>query len=274
MKKILLATSLSIVLMASCAGPDKKQENIADNAAKEVNTVQANEEQTIVENSEECVNDVVIIEETHHVDPAVPDSHFCEISLQMDMPAGNNDAATQKICRAITKGALNRENDSFPEACRLYCDSVVNNYMCSTDADYVPNYTRWYSVWGYGSFGKDSIYNYVIDETLSHSDAGRAAVFSGVSNIFHFNPETGEETGLNDMLKENYKNELVSILETMLLKEMDFDESLYRNNGYFPIDKHYLINENHITFVFVYYYMGHNTIEINLPYERIKHLMK
>ena len=106
---------------------------------------------------------------------------------------------------------------------------------------------------------------------------------SSYYTVLNFNPETGEEIVLSDLLKEEYEEPLINILINNLAKQLQVDNiDGIKEKGYLNLDTDMFVSNNFILdkeqIIFIYnkyeiapYALG--DIMINVTYNELKKLL-
>lgn len=221
------------------------------------------------------------------------DSPELKIDISLTLVDTGNEEANDNINRTIAwllfESPVREETrTSVKDACLSFAENKKKEYL-----ELLPDYlnikdTDMPAVWFYNYYiingeaerGYKGCINYIIN--MEEFTGG--AHPSSLCSALNFNPDNGEEIVLEDILKDNFEEPLIAILEKNLAKQLEVDDvEGIKEKGYMYADADMFISNNFILekeqIVFIYnrydiapYSMG--DIMINVSYDEIKDLMK
>ena len=229
----------------------------------------------------------IYIDERHRVDTTYLNSPTTKLCIAIELPKAKNDTATEKIDRYIAKQLLNRENASLMDASIHVRDSIVSGI----DFEYyysegilkgswlvVNSCNEEYRYKGWCFSENDSIYRYATHVYAQNDGSGYCCgVWADRYEVYNFNSKTGELIELEDIFKEGFRKELTKVAENILLDKIDGNKKIYSKEDADKLLEQFVIEDSclKIIYSYSYRYLGHpNNILIEIPYEKIKHLMK
>lgn len=229
----------------------------------------------------------IYIDERHRVDTTYLNSPTQKLCIAIELPKAKNDTATEKIDRYIAKQLLNRENASLMDASIHVRDSIVSGI----DFEYyysegilkgswlvVNSFNEEYRYKGWCFSENDSIYRYATHVYAQNDGSGYCCgVWGDRYEVYNFNSKTGELIELEDIFKEGFRKELTKVAENILLDKIDGDKKIYSKEDADKLLDQFVIEDSclKIIYSYSYRYFGHpNNILIEIPYEKIKHLLR
>ena len=210
------------------------------------------------------------------------------LDISLPLVKTGNTTADENINRTISYTLFESNEASVEKACSEFAETRQKEYM-----EFLPDYLNgkegempmiWlnnsYNISGEAEIGYNDYINYII---LWDEFTGGAHPNSYYT-VLNFNPATGEEVVLQDILKENYEEPLIALLVSTLAADLNVDNyEDIKSNGYlYPnadmyISNNYILEKEQIVFIYnkydiAPYAMG--DIIINISYEKLKDLLK
>lgn len=199
-----------------------------------------------------------------------------------------DSTATDNINQAIAYTLFESADKSIEKACENFIAQRKKEYL-----ELLPEYINskdndMPAVWFYNYYIADSEvkrgYRDYINYTIMWEEFTGGAHPSSYYTVLNFNPETGEEIVLDDILKENYEEPLTDILINNLAKQLQVENIegikekgyLYQDNGMF-ISNNFILDNEKIVFIYNRYEIAPyalGDIMIDVTYEELKDLLK
>jgi hypothetical protein len=200
----------------------------------------------------------------------------------------DNSTATNNINQAIAYTLFESRNNSLQKACEEFVAQRKKEYF-ELQPEYINSKENGLpAVWFYNYYLVNSEvergYKGYINYTIMWEEFTGGAHPSSYYTVLNFNPETGEEVVLSDILKEDYEEPLTDILISNLAKQLQVEDiDGIREKGYLYLDTDMFVSNNFILdkeqIVFIYnkyeiapYAFG--DIMINVTYNELKDLLK
>ena len=280
MKKCGILASV-LILLAACTGKKNIEENNpADQKAKETVTASA----SLKESPQPAT---ITISDSIPLDPGDSKSPALRVDLSIEPLVLNNIAATEKALNEISYTLTGKETGSLEAACRMYVDNLTQEYKRNLP-DYINTrgaeeshywLNHYYSVTGKHSSGYKGYTTYM----LSFEEYTGGAHGYNYNISLSFDPESGKDIALGDVIMENSEDKLIELLQEALtghFKVKDREELV--KNGYIfdkPlfISKNIVFGEKSLKFIYNPYEIAcyaSGEIILEVEYEKLKDIMK
>lgn len=225
--------------------------------------------------------------EIYKLDKNASESPTLEFDFSLSLIETDDSIATANINRVIAYTLFESNKSSIEEACRDFMEHRKIEYK-----ELLPIYNEsheegdetWFSSYYIGNSevkeGYKGLLNYI---TMWEAYSGGAHPISYYT-VLNFNPETGEEIVLDEILKEGYEEALTNLLIVNLAKQLQVEgiEGI-REKGYLYFDNEMFISNNFIlgkekiSFIYNVYEIApyaFGEIVIDITYEELKDLLK
>ena len=226
--------------------------------------------------------------ETYKLSEHASESPTLKFDFSLSLIEVGDSTATDNINQAIAYTLFESADKSIEKACEDFIAlrkkeylELLPEYINSKDND-MP------AVWFYNYYIADSEvkrgYRDYINYTIMWEEFTGGAHPNSYYAVLNFNPETGEEIVLGNILKEDYDEPLTEILINNLAKQLQVEDiEGIKEKGYLYQDYEMFISNNFILdnekIVFIYnkyeiapYAVG--DIMIDVTYEELKDLLK
>ena len=226
--------------------------------------------------------------ETYALSEHASESPTLKFDFSLSLIEVGNKTATDNINQAIAYTLFESASNSIKDACNYFIEQRKKEYR-----ELLPEYINskendMPAVWFYNYYIADSEveegYKDYVNYIILWEEFTGGAHPSSYYTVLNFNPETGEEIVLSDILKEDYEVQLTDILINNLARQLQVkDIEGIREKGYLYQDSEMFISNNFILdnekIVFIYnkyeiapYALG--DIMIDVTYDEIKYLLK
>lgn len=212
------------------------------------------------------------------------------LTIDISLPVINtgNSLTDENINRTIAYTLFESQTTSIEKACNEFVETRKNEYM-----EFLPDYLNdkdnkmpmiWlnnsYNISGETRTGYKEYINYII---LWDEFTGGAHPNSYYT-VLNFNPKTGEEVVLQDILKDNYEEPLTELLISTLAADLEVEnyEGIKEKGYLYPnadmyISNNYILEKEQIVFIYNKYDIAPyavGDITISISYDKIKDLLK
>ena len=263
-----LIYSIAIVIFACCNNGTKKSNTVADR--------------------DNITTTPFEYHETYELSEHASESPTLKFDFSLSFIEATDSTVSNNINRAIAYTLFESASNSIKEACDFFIAQRKKEYK-----ELLPEYINskendMPAVWFYNYYIANSEvqkgYKGYINYTIMWEEFTGGAHPSSYYTVLNFNPKTGEEVVLGDILKENYEIELTDILVNNLAKQLQVEDiEGIREKGYLYQDSEMFVSNNFILdndkIVFIYnkyeiapYALG--DIMINVTYDELKDLLK
>lgn len=216
------------------------------------------------------------------------DSPTLTFNFSLSRIETGNKNATDNINQAIAYTLFESDKNSIEEACKEFVAQRKKEY-----AEFLPEYLNCKKngtpvVWFYNYYTANSEveigYKGYLNYTIMWEEFTGGAHPSSTYTVLNFNPETGEEIVLSDILKDNYEEPLTGILLKNLAEQLQVDGIagikekgyLYQDSGMF-ISNNFILDKEQIVFIYNRYEIAPyalGDIMINVTYKELEELIK
>ncbi|MBO7231248.1 MAG: DUF3298 domain-containing protein [Bacteroidaceae bacterium] len=264
----ILFYSLAIILFACCGNNAKKdKETVSD-------------------------NDITITpfeyHETFKLNENAIESPTLEFDMSLSLIESCDPVVSENINQAIAYTLFEIHDKSVKDACEKFVELRKREYM-ELQPEFIDiKNNDMPAVWFYNYYIANSEvergYNGVLNYIIMWEEFTGGAHPNSYYTVLNFNPGTGEEIILSDILKENYEEPLTDMLINNLAKQLEVTNvDGIKEKGYLYQDTEMFISNNFILdndkIVFIYnkyeiapYALGDIMIEVT--YNELKDLMK
>ena len=264
----ILFYSFAIIIFTCCGNGNKKSNTVADRDNLAITPFEYHE--------------------TYELSEHASESPTLKFDFSLSLIEAEDSAVTNNMNHAIAYTLFESESNSIEEACDHFIAQRKNEYK-----ELLPEYINskendMPAVWFYNYYIANSEvekgYKGYINYTIMWEEFTGGAHPSSYYTVLNFNPKTGEEVVLGDILKENYETALTDILINNLAKQLQVENiEGIREKGYLYQDSEMFVSNNFILdkekIVFIYnkyeiapYALG--DITINVTYDELKDLLK
>lgn len=221
------------------------------------------------------------------------DSPVLNIDISLAVIETGNAETDENINRTIAyilfeSPVVTEGKKTITDACEHYVKNLKKEYRelipeyINIKESGVPEvwYNNYYLINSEASTGYKGYINYIIQW---EEYTGGAHPMSNCTAL-NFNPENGEEIVLEEILKEGYEEQLISILEKNLAKQLNVEDiNAVKDKGYMYgdaemfVSNNFILEEEQIVFIYNKYDLAPYSageIMINVSYDEIKKLMK
>ena len=206
----------------------------------------------------------------------------------MSLIDAGDSIATDNINQAIAYTLFESSSNSITEACESFIAQRKKEYL-----ELLPEYINskendmpavWFYNYCIANSEVEKGYKGYINYTIMWEEFSGGMHPYSFYTVLNFNPETGEEIVLSDILKENYEEPLTQILINNLAKQLQVEDIegikekgyLYRDNEMF-ISNNFILDNEKIVFIYNKYEIApyaFGDIMINVTYDELKDLLK
>lgn len=256
----------SIIAILSCCGRNREKDNVSNDIST-----------TPFE-----------YHETFKLSEHAIESPTLKIDMSLSLIETDDATATGNINQAIAYTLFESHCNSVEEACEKFVAERKSEYM-----ELLPEYINskendMPAVWFYNYYnassevvkGHKGYINYII--TWEEFTGG--AHPNSYYTVLNFNPQTGEEVVLGDILKEEYEEPLTNILIGNLARQLEVENIdgikekgyLYQDAEMF-ISNNFILDDDKIVFIYNRYDIApyaYGDIMIDVTYDELKNLMK
>ena len=226
--------------------------------------------------------------ETFKLSEHASESPTLKFDFSLSLIKTGDSIATNNINQAVAYTLFESADKSIEKACENFIAQRKKEYL-----ELLPEYINskdndMSAVWFYNYYIANSEvkrgYKEYINYTIIWEEFTGGAHPNSYYTVLNFNPETGEEIVLGDILKEDYDEPLTEILINNLAKQLQVEDiEGIKEKGYLYQDYEMFISNNFILdtekIVFIYnkyeiapYAVG--DIMIDVTYEELKDLLK
>lgn len=226
--------------------------------------------------------------ETFKLSEHAIESPTLKIDMSLSLIEAHDKTVSENINQAISYTLFESHNSTIAEACEEFVAERKREY-----AELLPEYidskdNGMPAVWFYNYYVANSEvergYNGTINYIIMWEEFTGGAHPNSYYTVLNFNPKTGEEFVLSDILKENHEGPLTDMLIKNLAKQLEVENvDGIKEKGYLYQDTDMFISNNFILgndkIVFIYnkyeiapYALGDIMIEVT--YDELKDLMK
>lgn len=226
--------------------------------------------------------------ETYKLSEQASESPTLKFDFTLALVSTDDSTATDNINQAIAYTLFESRSNSIKEACEEFVAQCKKEYY-ELLPDYIDSKENSLpAVWFYNYYFINSEvergYKDCINYIIMWEEFTGGAHPSSYYTVLNFNPETGEEIVLSDLLKEEYEEPLINILINNLAKQLQVDNiDGIKEKGYLNLDTDMFVSNNFILdkeqIIFIYnkyeiapYALG--DIMINVTYNELKNLLK
>lgn len=226
--------------------------------------------------------------ETYNLSEHASDSPTLKFDFSLSLIECNDSNVANNINQAIAYTLFESTSNSIKEACDKFITQRKKEYL-----DLLPEYidskaNKMPAVWFYNYYIANSEvekgYKGYINYTIMWEEFTGGAHPSSFYTVLNFNPYTGEEIVLSDILKEEYEKPLTDILINNLAKQLQVEDIegikekgyLYQDNSMF-ISNNFILDNEKIVFIYNRYEIApyaFGDIMINVTYDELKNLLK
>lgn len=254
-----------IAFIASC-NPSKKDSN-------GIRTTIENEIRTIP----------LEIHEVYKLDEQGSDSPALTIDIMLSVLEANDNSATENMNRTIAYTLFESETSDLSAACNTFTANCRSEYS-ELRSDYInrrenaPFFNNYYNISSEITNGYNGILNYLIFNEIYTGGAHPNSFYTALN----FDPSTGEEIVLDDILKNDYETRLTQELLVALadhFKVSPVTEIVVQ--GYlindFYISNNFILGKDKITFIYNRYDIAPyaaGEIMLDIEYKNIKDILK
>lgn len=270
MKKCAEILFFSIVIaILSCCGNSKK-------------------ESTDMSSAQEIAIAPFEIHETYKLQEQIGESPTLKFDFSLSLVVTDDSTATNNINQAIAYTLFESTSNSIEEACNEFIAQRKKEYV-----ELLPEYINsrendMPAVWFYNYYIANSDvekgYKGYINYIIMWEEFTGGAHPNSFYTVLNFNPKTGEEIVLSDILKENYEEPLTDILIKNLARQLQVDNIeeikekgyLYQDNEMF-ISNNFILDSEKIVFIYNRYEIAPyalGDIMITVTYDELKDLLK
>ena len=226
--------------------------------------------------------------ETYKLSEHASDSPTLKFDFSLSLIETGDSTATSNMNQAIAYTLFENASRSIEKAC--------DNFIALRKKEYkelLPEYINsrqndMPAVWFYNYYIANSEvqqgYNGYINYTIMWEEFTGGAHPSSFYTVLNFNPETGEEVVLGDILKENYDTALTDILINNLAKQLQVEDIegikekgyLYQDSQMF-VSNNFILDTDCIVFIYNKYEIApyaHGDIMITVTFDELKDLLK
>lgn len=228
------------------------------------------------------------LHESYKLSNTANDSPTLTIDISLPVINTGNSSTNENINRTIAYTLFESQETSIEKVCNEFVETRKNEYM-----EFLPDYLNdkdsempmvWlnnsYNISGEVKIGYKDYINYII---LWDEFTGGAHPNSYYT-VLNFDPATGEEVVLQDILKENYEEPLTELLISTLAADLEVEDYegikekgyLYPNADMY-ISNNYILEKEQIVFIYNKYDIAPyavGDITISISYDNIKDLLK
>ena len=260
--------SLIIAVFSCCIGNSKKEKAVEDK--KEITTIPFE------------------YHETFKLSEHASDSPTLKFDFSLSLIDAGDSIATDNINQAIAYTLFESSSNSITEACESFIAQRKKEYL-----ELLPEYINskendmpavWFYNYCIANSEVENGYKGYINYTIMWEEFSGGMHPYSFYTVLNFNPETGEEIVLSDILKENYEEPLTQILIKNLAKQLQVENIegikekgyLYRDNEMF-ISNNFILDNEKIVFIYNKYEIApyaFGDIMINVTYDELKDLLK
>lgn len=226
--------------------------------------------------------------ETFNLSEHSSESPTLKFDISLTIVETEDSTVTGNINRAIAYTLFESRGSSVKEACEEFVAQRKREYM-----ELLPEYINsknndMPAIWFYNYYNANSEiekgYKGYINYIIAWEEFTGGAHPNSYYTVLNFNPATGEEIVLGDILKEGYEEDLTTALINNLARQLQVEDiNGIKEKGYLYQDTEMFISNNFILgnekIVFIYnryeiapYSAGDIMIEVT--YNEIKDLMK
>lgn len=226
--------------------------------------------------------------ETYKLSEHASESPTLKFDFSLSLIEANNDTATNNINQAIAYTLFESASNSIETACENFIAERKKEYL-----ELLPEYINSKTsdmpiVWFYNYYIANSEvasgYNGYINYIITWEEFTGGAHPSSYYTVLNFNPDTGEEIVLSDILKDNYDEPLTGILINNLAKKLQVKNIedikgkgyLYQDSEMF-ISNNFILDDEKIVFIYNRYEIApyaFGDIMIDVTYEELKDILK
>lgn len=230
--------------------------------------------------------EMIEIRDTVPLDSYAPNSPATKISIVLEPVTLDNSTATARAINNISYALTGTENNDLTEAAEKYRQKLVAEYE-ELRADYINIRANneepfWFNhehmLNGRCETGYKGYVNYIMD----FFDYTGGAHPNSYKTVLTFDPGNGQETTLDNIMKENYEDTLLPLITQALMKNFnvttpeELDRYIFSHNELF-VSKNVILGKEKITFIYNRYEIAPyaaGEILIDIEYENIKEIMK
>lgn len=228
------------------------------------------------------------INERYKLSEMSADSPTLAINISLPVITTEKAEADSNISRTISYTLFASNEADLEDACKEFAAVRRNEYM-ELRPEYLNHkegdmplvwFNNSYNITGEIEVGYKDYINYIIfwDEFTGGAHP------NSYYTVLNFNPATGEEVVLQDILKENYEEPLTALLTSTLATDLQVEDTEgIRSKGYlYPnadmyISNNYILGKEQIVFIYNKYDIAPyavGDIMINISYDKLKDLLK
>lgn len=226
--------------------------------------------------------------ETYKLSEHANESPTLKFDFSLSLVDTGDSIATGNINQAVAYTLFESASNSVEKASEYFIAQRKKEYK-----ELLPEYINskgndmpmvWFNNYYIANSEVEEGYKGYINYAIMWEEFTGGAHPSSFYTVLNFNPETGEEIVLSDILKDNYEEPLTAILINNLAKQLQVEDIegikekgyLYQDNNMFISNNFILDNEN-IVFIYNKYEIApyaFGDIMITVTYDELKDLLK
>ena len=226
--------------------------------------------------------------ETYKLSEQASDSPTLKFDFMLSLVDAGDSTVTSNINQAIAYTLFESTGNSIEDACEKFIAQHKTEYK-----ELLPDYINskendmpevWFYNYYLANCEAETGYKGCINYTILWEEFTGGAHPNSFYTVLNFNPETGEEIVLSDILKDNYEDALTDILIKNLAKQLQVENIegikdkgyLYQDNDMF-ISNNFILDSAKIVFIYNKYEIApyaFGDIMITVTYDELKDILK